>query len=107
MRWRDNWDLFRHGQSHTRVNKRIGFLRVIRQQSHVAESQILQNLQSHHVVPHIGLEPQAMIGFHCIQAFILQTIGAKLGQQANSASFLRQIHHSARAFRLDHGHRHS
>jgi len=107
MRRSNNRNLLDNSQINTRINKRIRFLGIVRQQTHTTETEIFQDLQSDHVVAHIRFEAQTMVGFNSIQPFILQLISLEFRQQPDSTSFLRKIDNSTGSFVVNHSHRHS
>jgi len=93
-----NARLARHSFHHLnpRILKLPHLLRIIRQQTNLSRSQLLQNRRAKIVVPRIRRKPQLLVSLHRIHSAILQFISAQLIHQSNPAPFLRQIKQHAR-----------
>src|SRR5215470_1749703 len=50
----------------------------------------------------ICLESQALVGFNCVQADVLQLVSLQLGHQTNAAPFLLLVNQNASALLADH-----
>ena len=64
--------------------------------------QVAQNLGAYAIVAQVGGEAQSLIGFHRIQADILEGIGLELVDQADTPTLLAQVNHHALSGLLDH-----
>jgi hypothetical protein len=73
-------------------------LGVVRQQSHLVNPEVGENLRTDAVIALIGREPEQHVGFDRIGAAVLQCIGAQLVGEADAAAFLMQIEQHAAAF---------
>src|SRR3982751_2921798 len=75
--------------------------RVVRQQAHGLDPEILQDLDADAVVTLIGLEAETLVGFHRIEPLLLQFVGSYLVGEPDAAPFLVQIQEDAAALMLD------
>ena len=72
----DDWNLIRYRQVEAAKVEGFRLFWVVGQQSNAAQTQVLQDLDSHSVVAHIGFKSQRMVGFHGVHALFLQSVGA-------------------------------
>src|SRR3954468_11314817 len=79
--------------------------RVVREQPHAADAQILEDLHADPVVALVGLEPEALVGLDGVEALVLQLVGADLVGQADAAPLLVEVEEHAAAFGGDPCHR--
>ena len=65
------------------------------------QSEIAQNRAGQLVVAQVGIEAQALVGFHRVGALVLQLVGAQLVQQADAAALLVLVDQQAAALSGD------
>ena len=65
-------------------------------------AQVAEDLSSNSVVAQVGSEAKAFVGFHRVEAGVLQGVGLELVDQANAPALLAQIHHHSNAGGFDH-----
>ncbi len=68
--------------------QRGDFVGVIRQQPYAANAEFPQDFGRHAIVAQVRLKAQALVGFHGIEAGILQFVGAKFVQKPDAAALL-------------------
>ena len=78
------------------------FARVVGDQAQALDAQVAEDLSPHSVVAQIGSKAKAFIGFHRVEAGVLQGVGLELVDQANAPALLAQIHHHPNAGGFDH-----
>src|SRR5215813_14770506 len=80
--------------------------RIVRQQAHVLQTEVHEDLGADAVVAEIRLEAQRGVGFDGIHTDVLQPVGADFVVQADPPPLLPQIDHDPASFLLDHRHGH-
>ncbi len=80
------------------------FFGIVRQHADLGKPQVFENLSADHVVALVGLEAEAMIGLDRVEPLVLQLVGLELRQQADPATFLRQVDDRADSLLIDHLH---
>ena len=68
------------------------FSGIVSKESDLAHSQIVKDLGTHTIVPQIGAEAEAFVGFHCIEAFLLELVGPDLVCETNAPAFLAHVY---------------
>src|SRR5262249_2296819 len=80
-------------------------LRVVGEETELPNAKIDEDLGADAVVAKIGLEPEALVGFHGVLSLILHLARAHLVVQPDSAPLLSQVDADPPALLLDHGQR--
>src|SRR5262249_26048683 len=80
-------------------------LRVVGEETELPNAKIDEDLGADAVVAKIGLEPEALDGFHGVLSLILQLVRAQLVVQPDAAPLLSPVDVSAPAFLLPRGRR--
>ena len=89
-----------HALDHADASSVQGFdlVRIVRQQTDVRNAQRFQNLAGQGKFAVVGFKSEPLVGFHCVEARILEFVCLQLGHQPNAASFLLFIDQDARTF---------
>jgi hypothetical protein len=86
------------GHLNARPLHRVNFLRIIRKKPDAGELEIAENLPRQQIAAQVGLESEALIGFHRVGAGVLQLIGAQFVEQANASALLQLVNQNASIF---------
>src|SRR5207248_11444333 len=76
-------------------------LRIICQESELADTKIVKNLRAESVIAEIGRETELRIGLDGIESFLLQFVSVNFCREADAAPFLPHIKEHAISFRGD------
>src|ERR1043166_6409306 len=88
-----------------RFFKSAEFERVVRDDFHLAESQVKENLGTLAIVSPIDCQSQPHICFHRVSTLLLKRVRADLIDDADTTTFLLLVDNRAPTFLLDHVHR--
>src|SRR5690606_32144371 len=85
-----------------RIEYGVDLLDVVSEEPDLRQTEILENLNTNVLIPHIVLITQGMISIDGIHAFILQGIGLDFFGQADPTSLLWKIDQDTRLLSADH-----
>ena len=74
------------------------FLRIIRQQTHLRDAQVAENLGTNAIIPEVFLKSKMEVGFNRVHALILEGVGPNFIGQSDPPAFLLEIDHHPAAF---------
>src|SRR5439155_723808 len=72
--------------------------RVVAEQTHRADAQLAQDLDTHSVIALIRFEAEPLVGLDRVEALVLELVRANLVREPDAAAFLIQIQQDAAAF---------
>src|SRR5882762_11541388 len=75
---------------------------IVRDHAHLAKSQVVEYLGALSVLARVDCQPQQFIGFDSISTLILQSVGANLVENSDTAALLLLVDNRSATLFLDH-----
>src|SRR5690348_12173109 len=93
VRFAPNWHLLDHLNPITL--KPYHLLWIIRQETKLADPEIIENLRADAIIAQVAGEPESGVRFHGIETFLLQLICVNFCREPDPAAFLPHVNQHA------------